>query len=228
MVSAQFLFWGYDYMGAGVATTLHFTYPVFVTLLMLILFREKASWVTWLAIILAVYGVARLSIGGEDHKFSFFGVGIVLLSALGYAAYITTVNKSHLRTMPNRKLAFYVFVFTTLLFAGKVSVTQTLQPIPDVLSGVNLVLLAVLPTVISNITLLLAVHHIGGTMTSVLGALEPVTAVCIGAFVFGEAFTWQQGLGIAMILVAVTLIILGKPIQNTLSSVVKLIRPRHS
>lgn len=228
MVSAQFLFWGYDYMGAGVATTLHFTYPVFVTLLMLILFREKASWVTWLAIILAVYGVARLSIGGEDHKFSFFGVGIVLLSALGYAAYITTVNKSHLRTMPNRKLAFYVFVFTTLLFAGKVSVTQTLQPIPDVISGVNLVLLAVLPTVISNITLLLAVHHIGGTMTSVLGALEPVTAVCIGAFVFGEAFTWQQGLGIAMILVAVTLIILGKPIQNTLSSVVKLIRPRHS
>lgn len=228
MVSAQFLFWGYDYMGAGVATTLHFTYPVFVTLLMLILFREKASWVTWLAIILAVYGVARLSIGDEDHKFSFFGVGIVLLSALGYAAYITTVNKSHLRTMPNRKLAFYVFVFTTLLFAGKVSVTQTLQPIPDVMSGVNLVLLAVLPTVISNITLLLAVHHIGGTMTSVLGALEPVTAVCIGAFVFGEAFTWQQGLGIAMILVAVTLIILGKPIQNTLSSVVKLIRPRHS
>lgn len=228
MVSAQFLFWGYDYMGAGAATTLHFTYPVFVTLLMLILFREKASWVTWLAIILAVYGVARLSIGGEDHKFSFFGVGIVLLSALGYAAYITTVNKSHLRTMPNRKLAFYVFVFTTLLFAGKVSVTQTLQPIPDVMSGVNLVLLAVLPTVISNITLLLAVHHIGGTMTSVLGALEPVTAVCIGAFVFGEAFTWQQGLGIAMILVAVTLIILGKPIQNTLSSVVKLIRPRHS
>lgn len=228
MVSAQFLFWGYDYMGAGVATTLHFTYPVFVTLLMLILFREKASWVTWLAIILAVYGVARLSIGGEDHKFSFFGVGIVLLSALGYAAYITTVNKSHLRIMPNRKLAFYVFVFTTLLFAGKVSVTQTLQPIPDVMSGVNLVLLAVLPTVISNITLLLAVHHIGGTMTSVLGALEPVTAVCIGAFVFGEAFTWQQGLGIAMILVAVTLIILGKPIQNTLSSVVKLIRPRHS
>lgn len=228
MFSAQFLFWGYDYMGAGVATTIHFTYPVFVTLLMLLLFREKASWVTWLAIILAVYGVAKLSIGDQEGSFSLKGVGIVLLSALGYASYITTVNKSHLRTMPNRKLAFYVFVFTTLLFIGKVAITQDLQPIPNVMSGVNLIMLAVLPTVISNITLLLAVHHIGGTLTSVLGALEPVTAVCIGAFVFGEAFSWQQGLGIAMILVAVTLIILGKPIQNTLSSVVKMIRPRHS
>lgn len=26
--SAMFLFWGYDFMGAGVATTIHFTYPV--------------------------------------------------------------------------------------------------------------------------------------------------------------------------------------------------------
>lgn len=228
MFSAQFLFWGYDYMGAGVATTIHFTYPVFVTLLMLILFREKASWVTWLAIILAVVGVARLSMGGKEESFSITGVGIVLLSALGYASYITTVNKSHLRSMPNRQLAFYVFVFTTLLFTGKMVITHNLQPIPNVMSGVNLVMLAVLPTVISNITLLLAVRHIGGTLTSVLGALEPVTAVCIGAFVFGEAFSWQQGLGIAMILIAVTLIILGKPIQNTLSSVVKMIRPRHS
>ena len=41
--SAMFLFWGYGFMGAGVATTLHFTYPVFVTLLMLVLFREKGS-----------------------------------------------------------------------------------------------------------------------------------------------------------------------------------------
>lgn len=228
MISAQFLFWGYEFMGAGVATTLHFTYPVFVTLLMLILFREKASWLTWLAIVLAIGGVARLSIAETDQQVSFLGVGIVLLSALGYAAYITTVNKSHLRTMPNRKLAFYVFVFTTLLFVGKLSVTHTLQPIPDLTSGINLVMLAVLPTVISNITLLLAVHNIGGTLTSVLGALEPVTAVCIGVFAFGEAFSWVQGVGIGMILIAVTLIILSKPIQNTLSSVVKMIRPRHS
>lgn len=228
MVSAQFLFWGYDYMGAGVATTLHFTYPVFVTLLMLILFRERASWVTWLAILLAIYGVGRLSIGGGDTQISIMGVCLVLLSAFCYAAYITTVNKSHLKTMPNRKLAFYVFVFTTLLFVVKIAITRDIQPIPDPVSGLNLVLLAILPTVISNITLLLAVHHIGGTLTSVLGALEPVTAVCIGVFVFGESFTIHQGLGIAMILVAVTLIILGKPIQNTLSSVVRMIRPRHS
>lgn len=222
--SALFLFWGYDFMGAGVATTLHFTYPVFVTLLMLILFRERASWVTWLAI----YGVAKLSLKGGELVLNPTGMTIVLLSAVGYASYITTVNKSRVKTMNSRKLAFYVFVFTTLLFIVKTSLGEGIQPIPDTLSAINLVLLAVVPTVISNITLVLSVHHIGGTLTSILGAMEPVTAVCIGAFVFGETFSLQDAFGIALILVAVTIIILGKPIQNTLSSVVRLIRPRHA
>ena len=58
----MFLFWGYNFMSAGIATTLHFTYPIFVTLIMLLFFREKTSWVTLLAIGLAICGVARLSI----------------------------------------------------------------------------------------------------------------------------------------------------------------------
>ena len=226
--SSMFLLYGYEVMGAGVATTLHFTYPIFTTLLMLVLFREQASWVTWLAILLAVGGVARLSLQGTELRLDPWGVFIVLLSAVGYASYITTVNKSRVKTMNSRKLAFYVFVFTTLLFAAKALFNEGIQPIPDALSAGNLVLLAVVPTVISNITLVLAVHHIGGTLTSILGAMEPVTAVCIGAFVFGEDFSLQKVFGIVLILVAVTIIILGKPIQDTLSSVVKLIRPRHA
>lgn len=226
--SALFLFWGYEFMGAGMATTLHFTYPVFVTLLMLVIFGEKASWVTWLAIALAVFGVAKLSLKEDGLAFDPLGMVIVLLSAVGYASYITTVNKSRLKTMNSRKLAFYVFVFTTLIFAGKALLNQGIQPIPNAMSALNLVLLAVVPTVISNITLVLAVHHIGGTLTSILGAMEPVTAVCVGAFVFGESFTSGEAIGIALIVVAVTMIILGKPIQNTLSSVFKLIRPRHA
>ena len=215
-------------MGAGVATTLHVTYPVFVTLLMLVLFRERASWVTWAAIVLAIYGVAKLSLKGGELVLDPMGMVIVLLSAVGYASYITTVNKSRVRTMNSRKLAFYVFVFTTLMFAVKAGLNEGIQPIPDALSATNLILLAVVPTVISNITLLLAVKYIGGTLTSILGAMEPVTAVCIGALVFGEAFTLQEAFGIVLILVAVTLIILSKPIQHTLSSVFRMIRPRHA
>ena len=226
--SSMFLLYGYEFMGAGIATTLHFTYPVFVTLLMLLIFRESVSWLTWLAIVLAVGGVARLSLRGSALTLAPLGVVIVLLSAVGYASYIIAVNKSRVRDMNSRKLAFYVFVFTTLIFGIKNLADGGIQPVPDAGAAACIVLLAVAPTVISNITLLLAVRHIGGTLTSILGALEPVTAVCIGACVFGEGFTWREAVGIALILTAVTLIILSRGIESSLSTFIKRIRPRHA
>ena len=81
-------------MAAGIATTLHFTYPIFVTLFMLFVFKEKTSWITLLAIGLAICGVARLSIDGGEMRLNGLGVIIVLLSAVAYALYIVTVNKS--------------------------------------------------------------------------------------------------------------------------------------
>lgn len=226
--SALFLLWGYERMGAGVATTLHFTYPIFVTVMMFLLFRERTSFVTWLAIILAVCGVACLSLRGGEMQVDVLGVGIILLSAVGYASYIITVNKSRIGLIHNRKLAFYVFLFTTIIFTAKTGLTDGIQPVPDAVSWVNLVLLAVAPTVISNITLLLAIRHIGGTLTSILGAMEPVTAVAIGALIFGEAFSLSEALGIVMILTAVTLVILGNRISQSLSTLKKRIRPRHA
>ena len=210
--SAMFLFWGYNFMAAGIATTLHFTYPIFVTLL---------------AIGLAICGVARLSIDGGEMQLNGLGVIIVLLSAVAYALYIVTVNKSRVHDMPGRKLTFYVFIVSTSLFFIKAQAGTGIQPIPDLPSFINLVLLAFLPTVVSNITLVQAVHHIGSTLTSVLGATEPVTAVCVGVLVFGEPFTPHLALGILLIIVAVTLIILSKYIQKNLHEAKRLFKARH-
>ena len=226
--SSLFLLCGYGYMGAGVATTLHFTYPVFVSLLMFLLFREKASWLTWVSIAMAVCGVALLSLPSTGMSADVKGIIIVILSAVAYGSYIVGVNKSRVRNMNSRKLAFYVFIFTTVIFGVKDLASGSLQMPPDISSVGNLVLLAVLPTVVSNITLVLAVQNIGGTLTSVLGALEPLTAVCIGALVFGEDFTMREASGILLVLVAVTVIILTGSIQGTIDKVFKKIRPRHA
>lgn len=223
--SAMFLFWGYSFMSAGIATTLHFTYPVFVTLIMLLVFKKKTSRITLMAIVLAICGVARLSIDEGDTRLSASGVFIVLLSAVGYALYITTVNKSFAGgstrglKMTGRKLTFYVFIVSTILFAVKAGAHEGIQPVPDLMSFANLVLLAIVPTVISNITLVLAVHNIGGTLTAVLGAVEPITAVCVGVLVFNEPFTPNLAMGILLIIVAVTLIILSKSIQGALRKI---------
>ena len=56
----------------------------------------------------------------------------------------------------------------------------------------------------------ISINLIGSTPSAIMGALEPVTAVCIGVLIFGEAFSLRLGIGILLILAGVVLIILRK------------------
>lgn len=209
LMSSLFLIWGYEFMASGIATTIHFMYPVLTTLIMMLFFHEKGSVWRILAILLAVGGVYLLSVsGGGNHQLSLEGLLIVLLSALGYALYLVAVNQLDVRNMKGMKLTFYVFLFSTLFLLPGVEMVSGLQPIADWKMASNLVLLALIPTVVSNLSLVQAVKSIGSTLTSVLGAMEPVTAVFVGILLFSEPLTTQILIGIGCIITAVTVIIL--------------------
>lgn len=62
-------------------------------------------------------------------------------------------------------------------------------------------------TAISNITLVQAIKYAGPTLTSILGAMEPLTAVVIGILVFKELFTANSAIGILLILIAVSVVV---------------------
>ncbi len=206
-LSAIFLFWGYKLMSSGVATTLHFMYPVFTTLLMMFFFGEKSSSRRLIAVMLAVVGVWMLSHGEGAGDISVTGTLIVLISSLGYALYIITVSQLRIRTIKGMALTFYVFLFSGSLLGIGLLTFGELQPIESWKTAGNLAMLALVPTVISNLALVHSVKGIGSTLTSVLGAMEPVTAVCVGIFIFDEVFTFHIGSGIAFIIFAVLLII---------------------
>jgi drug/metabolite transporter (DMT)-like permease len=61
---------------------------------------------------------------------------------------------------------------------------------------------------ISNFTGVKAVRRIGPTLTSILGALQPVTAVILGAIFLDEHLSLESIAGIVLILIAVTIIVL--------------------
>ena len=68
--------------------------------------------------------------------------------------------------------------------------------------------LSLLPTVLSNLTLVLAIKHIGSTMTSILGSMEPLTAVLVGVVHFGEGFDLDSAAGLILVVTAVIIVIL--------------------
>lgn len=71
----------------------------------------------------------------------------------------------------------------------------------------NVLGVALVPTIIPILFINIAIKNVGPTYSAIIGALEPVTALAIGAAVFGELITGRIVLGASMILVAVTLIV---------------------
>lgn len=102
-------------MPSGIATTLHFTYPIITTLVMMIFFREKSSKWRISAILLAIAGVYALSHTEPSGKASLAGIIIVLLSAVGYALYLVAVGQRKNKNLQGLKLTFYVFLAGTIV-----------------------------------------------------------------------------------------------------------------
>ena len=204
--SALFLIDGYNYMSSGVATTLHFMYPVVTALLMMTFYHEARHLSTILAIIMSVAGVGVLCWDPTGHT-SLQGIIIVLISAVCYALYLIRVNRSRAAHMDSLKLVFYILFIGALIFLAEALRQNSFQPISSSLQFGNLVALALICTIVTNVCLVVSVKRIGSTMTAVIGALEPLTAVVVGCLVFHEAFTWQVLTGILLIIPAVVIII---------------------
>lgn len=210
-LSSTTLYVSFHYMAAGIASTLLFVYPIMTAVLMTVFFHEKVTWSTSLAILLAVSGVGLLYQGDGNEKLSTAGFALVMASSLLYAVYIISVNQWKDCPMSNIKFTFWILVFGLITVAAFTWISgESFQPLETPKQWLCGIQLALLPTVLSLFFMTISINLIGSTPAAIMGALEPVTAVIIGVFIFGETFTFQLAIGIAAILAGVTLIILRK------------------
>lgn len=207
--SAFFLINGYHAMNSGVATVIHFMYPLMVALLMLLFFKQRMTPRGLASLGIAFLGVVLLSgiLGGEGVQVSLPAIALVAFSGFCYAVYIIVVNKTTIGTVPMWRLTFYLMLFSTLFFIGLSIGKQTIDLPPTPKAWGLLFLLGLVPTLISNLFLIIAIPRIGSTATAIMGVLEPLTAVLVGITVLGEELTLQSTLGIGAVLIAVALLV---------------------
>lgn len=210
-VTALGLLRSYTYIPSSVATTINFLYPLGVAIVMTLFFREKNSVWLLVAILISLVGVALLSwgdIGGPQSDRAIVGVGFAGATVLTYTIYIVGVKKSRISRLDPMIQAFYVLLFSACFFLVY-ALSTTGAPLPGKWHlWQNLLLLALVPTVVSNLTLVLAIKEIGSTMTSIFGSMEPLTAVLVGVLHFGEKFGLDSASGLILIITAVIIVIL--------------------
>ena len=160
--SALFLIDGYNYMSSGVATTLHFMYPVVTALIMMVFYNEARRFSTIFAVCMAVAGVAVFSWDPSGHT-SLMGVVIVLISAVCYALYIIRVNRSRAATMDSSKLVFYVMFIGALIFGAEALRQGNFTVISTPSQWTHLLSLAFICTFVTNLSLVFSVKRIGSS-----------------------------------------------------------------
>lgn len=215
-MSSLSLFLSYNYMEAGIASTMLFVYPIMVAVIMAIFFREHITAQTASCIFVALVGIALLYKGSDGATLDATGVMWVMVSALSYALYIVGVNRPRLKGIATLKLTFYALVFGFSIFIVCTDFGRALTFPSAWYKWGNLVALALFPTAISFLCTTHAIQYIGSTPTAILGALEPLTAVFFGVTVFGEALTPRLMFGIVMIIAAVSALVAGGSITSHL------------
>ena len=203
---------GYINISSGIAATLNFMYPVIVTLTMVVFFGEKRSAVDYLAILASIFGVYLLASGdsivahGGNTK---LGLTCSLISAFSFAAYYIVMKQVKADKIEVVKFTTWImmlsavyFIICAFIFNGKLTL------ITDARCWLNALGLGLWATMVSNITGVKGIRRIGPTMTSVLGALQPVTAVILGVLFLGEHLYFRSLIGISIILVAVCIIVM--------------------
>ena len=187
------LYCSYTYIPTGVATTLHFIYPLLVTVTCILFFREKLTVPKALAVILSVVGIFCFM--GKDTSFHPLGITLALLSGLCYTFFTVYMSSSGLKRYHHFKLALYMCIVvgacSGIYGIATHQLTLSLTPRAWVFSF----LVAICVAVAGSSLYQLGIRYAGPSTTAIFSTLEPITSVIIGCLVLQETMTWVKLLG---------------------------------
>lgn len=202
---------GYANIASGIASTINFMYPVIVTMTMMIFFGEDKSWINVGAILLSIFGVYFMSSGeGLEVSGGNTTVGLVcsLVSAVSFAAYYVVMKQVKADKIEVVKFTTWVMLLSAVYFiiAG-ILIDGRITIVTDGKLWLYILGLGLWATMISNFTGVKAVRRIGPTLTSILGALQPLTAVVLGVLFLDEHLGPKTIGGILLIMIAVSIVV---------------------
>ena len=181
---------GYENIASGIASTINFMYPVVVTMCMMIFFGEQKSWINIGAITISLIGVYLMASGDGlrvEGGNTALGLACSLISAFSFAAYYIVMKRTKADKIEAVKLTTWImlmsavyFIVAGFIFNGKITI------VTDGKLWISILGLGLWSTMVSNFTGVKAVRRIGPTMTSILGALQPLTAVVLGVIFLDE------------------------------------------
>ncbi|MDO4488836.1 MAG: DMT family transporter [Eubacteriales bacterium] len=197
------LYTSYNHLASGLATTIHFVYPVFVVIGSVLFKIEKLTKRKLLCCALCMAGILAFYTPGGN--ISIMGILIALLSGITYAYYTVYLAASDLLGMNAYKLSYWIHLISAVML-GILALILRKFIWPGTFNGWTFMLMLGLLTATASFLYQRAAKHAGAQNTAMLSTFEPLTSVIVGYFVYSEALTGRNILGIVFILLSVILL----------------------
>ena len=217
-VTTLMLFISFSLIDVGIATTIHFIYPVFVTLGCVLFYKEQLGLQKLIALMIATSGIACFFFGIDTSAgFSggmFLGLVLAVASGMTYAFYIIYMDKSGLKNQPVFKITFYVALMSTIAMGlyGTANGELTLGTLTTK-SWVISTAFSLLCTVVALSLLQIGIKHVGASTAAILTTFEPITSIICGVLLLGETITMVKVVACGLIMVGVVTLSLSKQKQ---------------
>ena len=200
------LYTSYNYIDSGKATTLHFTYPVAVMLIMVIFYKNRIERKQVICAILCLMGLSFLS--SSDSQQSVLGIFLAVGSGIVYAVYIVLLGRSTVKELHPLTLAFWLALFSAVEIGAVALVSGNLVFSLDQVGWAAEAGMALFTTVFALVLFQKGLFLCGEVKASLLSTFEPLTGILIGVAVFREMLTPNKILGIIGVLMSAALLVL--------------------
>jgi drug/metabolite transporter (DMT)-like permease len=199
--TAILLFMSYNFISSGMATTLHFTYPIFVVLGGIIFYKDRPSILKILCVVFCTAGVILFSNNGGGS--SLLGISLAFLSGITYCFYMLFLEKGELKSMSPFKLTFYLCAVSAIITLIYSLITGNFTTNITLLGWILTIILSLSVSVGAVTLFQYGIKHIGSQNTAIFSTFEPITSVIIGILVFEEIFDIKTLIGSILIIAAV-------------------------
>ncbi|MDR1509113.1 MAG: DMT family transporter [Synergistaceae bacterium] len=200
-ITTLLLFGSYAYIPVGMATTLHFIYPITVSVVCVFFFREKFSMPALFALVMCTAGVFLFT--GDASGVSVKGVVMALVSGLTYAFFLVYIDKSEIRNMNHFKLSFWLSVMLAIFFGAYGAITGTLAFNLTLKAWALCAANSILCAVVAVTSLQLGIQFSGAATASILSTMEPITSFALGVLILGEGYSTAKMIGVVCVVIAV-------------------------
>lgn len=200
---------------ATIAAVMFYTYPVFVTIHAALFLKEKISFFTIAAIVLAFFGVVLVVKAYESAWFhtNLLGLAFGMATSLLFALYFLMAKKLR-NHYTNWTLLLYgdgigaIALIPTLFFSSSQIVNYPSQ------LWTLIFIIGLFPSLTAYLLFSYALKYVESSKGSILSVIEPLSAAAFSATILGEKFEILQLVGVILALTGIALLFYKPKLKN--------------